>query len=121
MALLLFSLRNVPDDEADDVRDVLSENDISVYETHAGNWGISMPAIWLADESQLNQARALINDYQEERQQVLQAEYAQLKQSGEAASFWKNLYSRPLPTLVIIAAIAGILYISIKLVFDFGI
>jgi len=121
MALLLFSLRNVPDDEADDVRDVLSENEISVYETHAGNWGISMPAIWLADESQLEQARALINDYQEERQQVLQSEYTELKQSGKADSFFKNLWYRPIPTLLIIAAIAAMFYVSIKLVLDFGI
>jgi hypothetical protein len=33
MALLLFPLRNVPDDEAEDIRDVLSENSISFYET----------------------------------------------------------------------------------------
>ena len=47
MALLLFRLRNVPDDEADEVRHLLNENSIEFYETSAGNWGISMPAIWL--------------------------------------------------------------------------
>jgi hypothetical protein len=120
MALLLFSLRNVPDDEAEDIRDLLSENSISFYETHAGNWGISMPAIWLSDESQLKPAREVINSYQEERKQCLQKEYAKLKQSGQVDTFLKNVYYRPIPTLSIIAVIIGILYISIKLVFDFG-
>lgn len=120
MALLLFPLRNVPDDEAEDIRDVLSENSISFYETTAGNWGISMPAIWLSDESQLEQAREAINSYQEERKQVLQEEYAKLKQSGQADTFLKNLWYRPIPTLLIISAIAAMFYISIKLVLDFG-
>lgn len=120
MALLLFSLRNVSDDEAEDIRDVLSENSIEFYETTAGNWGISMPAIWLSDESQLEQARSVIDDYEGERRLYLQEEYAKLKQSGQADTFLKNLWYRPIPTLLIIAAITGILYVSIKLVFDFG-
>jgi len=121
MAILLFPLRNVPDDEADDIRDVLSENAISFYETSAGNWGISMPAIWLSDESQLEQAHIAINAYQTERQAVLRQEYAELKQSGEADTFFKNLWYRPVQTLLILAAIAAMFYISIKLVLDFGI
>jgi hypothetical protein len=120
MALLLFPLRNVPDDEAEDIRDVLSENSISFYETNAGNWGISMPAIWLSDESLLEQARIAINAYEEERKAYLQQEYAQLKESGQADTFLKNLWYRPIPTLLVIAAIAAMFYISIKLVFDFG-
>lgn len=59
-----------------------------------------MPAIWLSDESQLEQAREAINSYQEERKQVLQEEeeeYAKLKQSGQADTFLKNL-RRAIPT-----------------------
>ena len=120
MALLLFSLRHVPDDEADDVRDLLQENNISVYETNAGNWGISMPAIWLADEQQLEHARTLINDYQAERRIVQQEEYARLKQSGEANTFFKNFWHNPAQTVLFIAAMVVILYLSIRLVFDMG-
>ena len=118
MALLLFSLRNVNDDEAEDIRDVLSENSISFYETNAGNWGISMPAIWLSDESQLEQARSVINAYQEERRLYLQKEYQQLKDSGKENTFLKNLWYRPISTLLIIIAITGVFYVSVKLVFD---
>ncbi len=120
MALLLFSLRHVPDDEADDVRDLLAENHISVYETHAGNWGISMPAIWLADEQQLEQACTLINVYQEERRKVQQENYARLQQSGEVNTFFKNFWHNPVQTVVFITAMLAILYLSFKLVMDMG-
>lgn len=120
MAILLFSLRQVPDDEAADVREVLEENHIDYYETHAGNWGISMPAIWLRDEQQHEQARLLIDDYQEQRRIVIQEEYAQLKQSGEANTFLKNLWHYPLQTILFIAAMILVLYLSVKLVLDFG-
>ncbi|MDC9729502.1 MAG: DUF6164 family protein [Methyloprofundus sp.] len=120
MALLLFPLRNVPDDEAEDIRDVLTENSIAFYETKAGNWGISMPAIWLSDESQLEQARTAINTYQEERKNYLQNEYNKLKESGQENTFLKNLWYRPVSTLLILAAITLVFYLSIKLVFDFA-
>ena len=120
MALLLFSLRQVPDDEAADIRELLEENHIDFYETHAGNWGISMPAIWLRDEQQHEQARQLIDDYQQERQIVIREEYARMKQAGEAPTFLKNLWHYPAQTILFIAAIVLVLYLSIKLVFEFG-
>jgi len=120
MAILLFPLRGVADDEAEDIRDVLNENSIQFYETNAGNWGISMPAIWLPDDTQHEPAQRLIYAYQQERQAVLQAEYAQLKQSGEAVTFFSNLRQHPLQVLLFIAAIIAVLYASIKMVLDFG-
>lgn len=120
MAILLFSLRQVPDDEAADIREVLEENHIDFYETNAGNWGISMPAIWLRDEQQHEQARQLIDEYQELRRITIQEEYARLKQSGEASTFLKNLWHYPVQTIVFIAAMVLVLYLSIKMVFEFG-
>ena len=99
MAKLLFSLRHVPDDETADIRELLEENHIDFYETNAGNWGISMPAIWLRDEQQHEQARLLIDDYQKERQIVIREEYARMKESGEAPSFLKNLWHYPAQTV----------------------
>ena len=120
MAKLLFSLRQVPDDEAADIRELLEENDIDFYETHAGNWGISMPALWLRDEQQHEQAWHLIHDYQKQRTDVIRAEYAQLKQAGETKTFLNNLWEHPLQTLIFIAAIVLVLYLSIKMVFELG-
>ena len=52
MSLLLFSLRGVPEDEAEEVRELLTSNRIEFYETSAGLWGTSTPALWLLQEEQ---------------------------------------------------------------------
>lgn len=44
MAKLLLNLRNVPDDEADEVRVLLREHLVQVYETRPSPWGISAGA-----------------------------------------------------------------------------
>ena len=77
MAILLFSLRGVPDDEADDVRELLTEQAIDFYETSAGNWGISMPALWLKDHGQLAQAQELLANYQRQRYLTARENYLQ--------------------------------------------
>ena len=64
MAVLLYSLRNVPDDEADAIRALLSENDIDFFETSAGNWGISAPGIWLKDPTKYDCAKELLEEFQ---------------------------------------------------------
>lgn len=48
MAKLLLNLRNVPDDEADDVRALMRDNLVQTYETRPSNWGISPAASGLA-------------------------------------------------------------------------
>ena len=40
-------MRHVPEDEAQEVRELLASNKIEFFETFAGNWGVSMPALWL--------------------------------------------------------------------------
>ena len=67
MPVPVFRLRNVPDDEAEEIRNLLKHNHIDFYETPAGNWGISMPAIWLNDDDQLERAKELIKEYQQHR------------------------------------------------------
>ena len=64
MAKILFRLNGVPDDETNDVRELLTNNAIDFYETSSGNWGVSMPAIWLSDDDQFEKAKALLDAYQ---------------------------------------------------------
>ena len=87
MPVQLFRLRGVPDDEAEDIRALLTDNGIDFYETPAGNWGISMPAIWLTDENQLQQAQSLIKTYQQERFVRIRNEYEQLRKDGKNKNF----------------------------------
>ena len=58
MAKLLLNLRNVPDDEADEVRGWLKESGIEHYETTPGSWGISSGGIWIREDAQIAAAQA---------------------------------------------------------------
>ena len=40
MSALLLNLHDVPDDEADDLRDLLERHNIAVYETKPSPWGV---------------------------------------------------------------------------------
>ncbi len=113
MAKLLFKLRDVPLDEAQDIRKLLSENDLDFYETHAGNWGIAMAAIWLKDEMQYPTAVLLIDEYQQQRTQQFHADYAELKNKGHAPTLLSNIRESPLRFIAYIFSIAVILYITI--------
>ena len=120
MSILLFSLRGVPDDEAEEVRALLTEQDIDFYETPAGNWGVSMPALWLRDDTDLEKARGLLNDYQEQRFLTQRALYLQRKQAGETKTLWQAFLEKPLLCIGYLFVIGMVLYVSVRLLFDFG-
>tara|TARA_R100001377_G_scaffold69207_2_gene44512 strand:+ start:1097 stop:1456 length:360 start_codon:yes stop_codon:yes gene_type:complete len=119
MSKLLFRLRNVPEDEAEEVRQLLEEHDIETYETDAGNWGISLPAIWLESDEQFERAKSLLDDYQCARATRVRAEYEQLRSQGEHPSLLDRLREQPLPFVAYCAAIGVILYLSISSFFSF--
>ncbi len=112
MAALLFKLRGVPEDEARDIRQLLSENDIEYYETSAGNWGISLPAIWVRHSDDLERGRALIDNYQEKRALHARQVYEEdIRREGEK-TFLHALKKQPLRILLYIAVILTVLYLS---------
>ncbi len=113
MSVILFRLRGVPDDEADEIRELLKASEIDFYETSAGNWGISMPAIWLRDNSQLKQAKQMLEAYQEERCSRMKSEYARRKERGENRTLFDIFTEDPLRMLLYVAAVAAILYFSV--------
>lgn len=67
MATLVFRLKYVPDEEAEEIRQLLTDHDISFYETSAGRWQISMAGLWVKDKEQALQAIELIKADQMER------------------------------------------------------
>jgi hypothetical protein len=114
MSRLLIKLRYAPDDEIQEIRDLLQEHRIDFYETHAGPWGISAPAIWLTDEAQYERARALMDEYQESRFRAKRAEYESLRLAGQHQTFLHNLPENPVQ-VILYGLIAGlILYFSIS-------
>ena len=119
MSKLLFRLRNVPDDEACEVRLLLEEHGIETYETDAGNWGISLPAIWLESDTEFERAKSLLNDYQTQRAIRVRAEYEDLRKQGLQPSLLSMLREQPVKIIFYCVAIGGFLYLSISSFFRF--
>lgn len=110
MPILLFKLRGVPEDEAGEIRALLEAEGIEFYETPEGRWGVSMPAIWLRDESGHERAKRLIETYQHERVARARREYAEKRARGEIETVLDGIRERPLRVILAVAAILFILY-----------
>ena len=120
MAVRLFSLHNVPEDEADEVRELLTNHALDYYESPEGNWGISVPAIWLRDESQLLEARSLIAEYQNKRLLRVREEYALLQEQGRNRTLLDVIREDPLRFVIYLAFIAMVIFFSIQPFMDVG-
>ena len=120
MARLIFKLKSVSDDEAEDIKNLLSENEIEFYESPAGNWEISMNALWLNDEAQYARAKQLIDEYQVERSQRIRLETQQRIDLGEHETLSQRLFNKPVQFLITLAMIIFILYFSIMPFLEIG-
>lgn len=119
MSKLVFRLRNVPDDEAEEVRQLLQDNEIAFFETSAGNWGISMPAIWVNSDADFARARQLLDDYQQERSKRIRKQYEISRQRGEARTSLEIFKGNPLRYIGYILVIAVVLYLSLRFFLSF--
>ena len=120
MAKLIFKLKSVSYDEADDVKNLLAENDIDFYESPPGNWGISMHALWLNDDAQYPRAKRLIDDYQSRRSEQVRLDIQRKIDQGEYETFLQRFLNKPLQVLATLAIIAFILYLSIMPFLELG-
>jgi hypothetical protein len=98
MSKLLLYLRDVPDDEADDVRRFLDAGGIGYYETAPTIWGTS-GAIWI-DDGKVAEARRLMAEYQRERRVRARAALAEAERNGTAETFAVVLRTQPLKVLL---------------------
>lgn len=106
MSKLLLNLRNVPDDEAADVRALLDAKRIAFHETPPSPWGISFGGIWVTDDADFPEARQAFDEYERERSIRVRAEYAAAKRAGTADTFVSVLRADPLRVVI---ALLGIL------------
>jgi hypothetical protein len=113
MAVLVFRLNRVPEDEAQAVRALLDSHGIEYFETHAGWWGVAVAGIWLPDPSRYADARALIDAYQRDRTDTARAEWAAQRQAGTADTLLRRLQRHPLTLLLYGAAILMIAYLTV--------
>ncbi|MFT4247496.1 MAG: DUF6164 family protein [Pseudomonas sp.] len=104
MAKLLMNLRNVPEDEAEDVRRLLREHGVVFYETRPSAFGISAGGIWLADVQTHPRARQLLDEYQWQRGESARAQRRLALRDGSAETFGSLLRRRPLFVLATLLA-----------------
>lgn len=109
MTKLLFKLNNVPQDEADDVRQLLDEGSFESYETSAGFFGLGAAAIWTRNHDQFEAAKQAIDDYQAERAIVMRERYEQRVAAGEEATFWQSILQHPFKWLGIVILIGFVM------------
>lgn len=116
MSVLLFRLNQVPEDEAQEVRDLLTQYRVDYYETSAGLLGISNAGLWLKDDSDYDRAKALLDDYQQQRYRDAREHYEALKARGEHPTLWRNFRANPM-RFVIYCSVAVILIYFVTIPF----
>lgn len=113
MTTLLLNLRQVPDDEADEVRALLETHSIPFYETAPSLWGISFGGIWLSNPDDLEQAKALLENYQQERAQQQRQKYLAAQEEGTAPTLGQRLREQPLRVLGVLIAVTALLLVTL--------
>lgn len=97
------------------MRALLKDNGIEFFETFAGNWGISMPALWLQDETQFSRARELLDHYQQERLRRVREDFAQQRMRGEVKTMWNSFRESPLRFLLYTSLASLVLFFSVQM------
>lgn len=113
MSILLMNLRYVPEDEAREVRELLEQHHIEYFETPANRWGISAGGIWIKQREQLEQARKLYREYQQQRLQQARADYREARHAGRAPGVGDMIRERPLQLLLTAAGITLLVWLLI--------
>jgi hypothetical protein len=111
MPRLLLNLRNVPEDESEEVIDLMARNDIDCYQTPPGPLGITAGGIWLKDREDYPRARELMDEYQAERARKARAEHDQAIREGRAETLGTAMRRRPVQVLLYIGLAIFILLI----------
>ena len=109
MSSIVFKLRYVPEDEANEVRSLLESHHIEFYETNAGNWGIGMPGLWVQDEN-VSRARELIDKYQATRSLEMREEHKRSVARGDNLRWYSRFIEHPLATTGIVLFCLFIVY-----------
>ncbi|HRQ63936.1 MAG TPA: DUF6164 family protein [Xanthomonadaceae bacterium] len=106
MPKLLLNLRHVDDDEAEEVRALMRDAGIEVYETPASAFGISVGGIWLRHDEDHPRARALMDEYQAARRDRVRREFAQARREGRVPGVLDVVRANPLQALLVVVGIA---------------
>jgi Family of unknown function (DUF6164) len=112
MARKLLNLRHVPGDELEEIYELLQSHDIACYETSAGLFGISLPALWVRDELQWPKAQALLEEYSTERLRRAREQQAEAMANGQVRTLWQVFAERPVRFVVYLMIVVALVYVS---------
>lgn len=113
MAKLLMHLRGVPEDEANEVRELLREHAADFYETPPNRWGLSMGAIWLRDESDYERVCRLLDSYQRQRAERARMALAEQQRTGTQETLISLFLRDPVRNVLYVCLVVVIVYFSI--------
>jgi hypothetical protein len=108
-----MGLRNVPDDELDELRALFAEAGIEIRETPAGPLGITAGSLWVVRDEQMTDAKRRFDHYQNERGRRARAEREAELREGRAIGFMQVLKAEPLRVIAVIAGILFLLGLSV--------
>src|SRR5699024_12194209 len=114
--MLLLNLRQVPDDEADEVKALLHEHDIDFYETPPSFWGVNAGGMWLQNTAQREEAKQLLATYQQARALHAQAKWQSQRAAGTHPTQWSIIKQRPIRFIATVVGI-GVLFLVMTLPF----
>ncbi len=114
MPELLLKLKQVPEDEHQEILALLDENQVEYYETNAGFWGIGLQGLWLRDSAKLNEVKALLAQYQQQRQERVRGEYEKAREEGTERTLWSTFRQQPMMFVLYLIIIVGLIAITIS-------
>ena len=95
MPKMLMNLRNVPEDEAEAVLDMLAQNHIEHYQLPPSAFMISAGSIWVQHDDDHPKAKALFDELQRERAAQARADWQQQKTQGTQPGLLDALQQNP--------------------------
>ncbi len=110
-------LGDVPEDEAEAIRELLSEHAVDCYEVPASFLGLSPASIWLRDDKDYARARTLIDNYQANRAAFARSEYERF---GHERTLLKNFRAHPFRFVFYLFLISIVIYFSLSPFLIFG-
>ncbi|MGB2336083.1 MAG: DUF6164 family protein [Alcanivorax sp.] len=113
MTTLLLNLRQVPDDEAEEVRTLLNEQQIPFYETTPSLWGISSGGIWLTNPQDRERAKGLMEGYQEQRTRRERERFEEARRDGTAPTLAGRLRDQPGRALGVLIAVTILILVTL--------
>ena len=86
---------------------------MSYYETPPSFWGISMGGFWAHDEDEAQRAKALLADYQAQRQSSQREAWEESLRQGRGDGIWHQFLRKPVTVIAALVALVFILGVSL--------